>query len=64
MVSKIKHGTRSKYTNHGCRCRPCTVAASKETTANRRARLTPGIDFPLYLERIDNRFNKINKRAA
>lgn len=57
----IKHGTRSKYVNDGCRCRPCTIAASKEVTARRLARLTPGIDPFLYIERIDNRFNK---RAA
>lgn len=30
------HGTRSGYTNHGCRCRPCRKANS-EYMAERRA---------------------------
>lgn len=28
MTEGIKHGTYSSYTNHGCRCRPCTEANS------------------------------------
>ncbi len=26
IVEGVSHGTRSAYTNDGCRCRPCTQA--------------------------------------
>lgn len=31
------HGSASTYTNHGCRCAPCTRAQAEQTAARRRA---------------------------
>jgi hypothetical protein len=34
---ELVHGKASTYTNHGCRCGPCTTAATDKARASRRA---------------------------
>lgn len=35
---QLVHGRATTYTNHGCRCEPCTRAATEKTAAYRRAK--------------------------
>ncbi|MER7213159.1 hypothetical protein ABT340_39365 [Streptosporangium sp. NPDC000239] len=37
-VHELDHGAASTYSNHGCRCGPCTQAAAQKAQRGRRAR--------------------------
>lgn len=49
LAERVRHGRAGTYTNHGCRCVPCTLAASENSLRGihaRRARLALAVAVP------------------
>jgi hypothetical protein len=54
----VEHGTHSTYTNHFCRCAPCTTAASARLWRNRNIAGKTAWQGPRLLEHgIISRYN-------